>query len=67
MVNYLTSEEILPSGPSQIMQQTKLIYSSLGKAFGKETKTINNQGEKHIKVIANQNNDNNNDNNNNSK
>ena len=48
---YLTGKEILPSVPSQIIQQAKLIYSSLGKAFEKETETINDQGEKHIKVI----------------
>ena len=34
---YLTGEEILSSGPSQIIQQPKLTYSSLGKAFEKQT------------------------------
>ena len=30
-------EEILPSGPSQIIQQAKFIYSYLGKVFEKQT------------------------------
>ena len=34
---YLTGEEILPSGPSQIIQQPKLTYSPLGKAIEKQT------------------------------
>ena len=34
---YLTGEEILPSDPSQIIQQAKSTYSSLGKAFKKQT------------------------------
>ena len=34
---YLTGEKILPSGPSQIIQQPKLTYSPLGKAFEKQT------------------------------
>ena len=34
---YLTGEEILPSGPSQIKQQAKFTYSPLRKAFEKRT------------------------------
>ena len=34
---YLTGEEILPSGLSQIIQQAKFTYSPLGKVFEKET------------------------------
>ena len=30
---YLTGEEILPSGRQQIIEQAKFIYSPLGKAF----------------------------------
>ena len=30
-------EEILPSGPSQLIQQTKFTYTPLGKVFGKQT------------------------------
>ena len=32
---YVTSEEILPSGPSQIIQKAKFSNSPLEKAFGK--------------------------------
>ena len=41
---YLAGEEILPSNQSQIIKQAKFIYSALGKAFEKETKTIEDQG-----------------------
>ena len=40
---YLTGEEILPSNQQQIIEQTKFTYSPLGKAFEKQTKTIENQ------------------------
>ena len=43
---YLTGEEILPSYQKQIIQQAKFTYSPLGKAFGRQTKTIEDQGEK---------------------
>ena len=45
---YLTGEEILPSNPQQIIQQAKFTYSSLGKAFEKQTKTIEDQGKKQV-------------------
>ena len=48
---YLTGEEILPSNQQQIIDQAKLTYSPLGKAFEKQTKTIEDQGEKQIKAI----------------
>ena len=48
---YLTSEEILPSNKQQIIEQAKFTYSSLGKVFEKQTKTIEDQGEKQIKAI----------------
>ena len=48
---YLTSEEILPSNQQQIIEQAKFIYSPLGKAFEKQTKTIELQAEKQIKAI----------------
>ena len=48
---YLTGEEILPSNQQQIIEQAKFTYSSLGKAFEKQTKTIEDQGEKQIKAI----------------
>ena len=48
---YLTSEGILPSNKQQIIEQAKFTYSPLGKAFEKQTKTIEDQGEKQIKAI----------------
>ena len=43
---YLTGEEILSFNQKQIKEQAKLTYSPLEKAFEKQTKTIENQGEK---------------------
>ena len=51
---YLTGEEILPSNPQQIIKRAKFTYSTLGKAFEKQIKTIEDQGEKQIKAIQNQ-------------
>ena len=51
---YLTGGEILPSNPQQIIKQAKFTYSTLGKAFEKQIKTIEDQGEKQIKAIQNQ-------------
>ena len=38
---YLTGEEILPSQQHRIIQEAKFTYSPLGKALGKQTKTVN--------------------------
>ena len=46
---YLTGEEILPSNQQQIIGQAKCTYSPLGKAFEKQIKTIEDQGNKQIK------------------
>ena len=51
---YLTSENILPFNQQQIIKKAKFTYSPLGKAFGKQIKTINDQGEKQIKAIQDQ-------------
>ena len=51
---YLTGEEILSSNQEQIIEQAKFTYSSLGKAFEKQTKIIDDQGEKQIKAIQDQ-------------
>ena len=51
---YLTGEKILPSNQKQMIQQAKFTYSPLGKAFEKQIKTIEDQGEKQIKAIQNQ-------------
>ena len=48
---YLTGEEILPSNQQQIIEQAKFTYSHLGKAFEKQTKTIEDKGEEQIKGI----------------
>ena len=48
---YLTGEEILPSNQQQIIEQATFTYSPLGKAFEKQTKTIEDKGEKQIKAI----------------
>ena len=45
---YLTAEEILPSNQQQIIDQAKFTYSPLGKAFEKQTKTIEDQGKKQV-------------------
>ena len=50
---YLTGEEILPSNQQQIIEKAKVTYSPLGKAFERQTKTIEDQGEKQIKLIQN--------------
>ena len=41
---YLMGEEILPSNQKQIIEQDKFTYYPLGKAFEKQTKTIEDQG-----------------------
>ena len=51
---YLTGEEILPSNQQQIIEQAQFTYSPLGKAFEKQIKTIEDQGEKQIKAIQDQ-------------
>ena len=43
---YLTGGDILPSNQQQIIEQAKLAYSALGKAFEKQRKTIEDGGEK---------------------
>ena len=48
---YFTGEEILPSNKQQIIEQAKFTYSPLAKAFEKQIKTIEDQGEKQIKAI----------------
>ena len=45
---YLTGEEILPCNQKQIIEEAKYIYSTLGKAFEEQTKTIKDQGGKKL-------------------
>ena len=37
-----------------MIEQAKFTYSHLGKAFGKQTKTVEYQGRKEMKAIQNQ-------------
>ena len=48
---YLTVEEILPPDQKRVIEQAKFAYSPLGKAFEKQTKTIERQRQKQIKAI----------------
>ena len=41
----------MPSNQQQIIEQTKFTYSPLGKAFEKQIKTIEDQGEKQINAL----------------
>ena len=47
----LTGKEILPSDQSRIIEQAKLAYSPLGKAFEKQTKIIEEQRKKQVKAL----------------
>ena len=47
---YLTGEEILPN-QQQIIEQAKVTYSPLGKAFEKQTKPIEDQGKKCFEIF----------------
>ena len=47
----LTGEDILPSNQKQIIEQPKFTYSPLGKAFEKQIKTIEDQGNKQVKAL----------------
>ena len=51
---YLTGENILPSNQQQIIEQTKFTYSPLRKAFEKQIKTTEDQGEKQIDALKDQ-------------
>ena len=48
---YLKGQDILPSNQQQIIEQAKFTYSSLGKAFEKQIKTIEDQGQKQIDAL----------------
>ena len=42
---------MLPLNQQQIIQQAKFNYSPLGKAFEKQTNTIEDQGNKQVKAL----------------
>ena len=48
---YLTGEVILLSNQQQIIEQDKFTYSPLGKAFEKQVKTVEDQGQKQINAL----------------
>ena len=48
---YLAGKDIFPSNQQQIIKQAKFVYSPSEKAFEKQIKTIEDQGEKQIKPI----------------
>ena len=50
---YLTGKEILPSNQQQIIEQAKFTYFPLGKAFEKQAKSIEDQGEKQVETSKN--------------
>ena len=45
------SENILPPDQRRAIEQTKFAYSPLGKAFGKQTKKIEDQSKNQLKAI----------------
>ena len=48
---YLTGEDMLPSNQQQIIEQAWFTYSPLGKAFEKQIKTIEDQGQKQVEAL----------------
>ena len=48
---YLTGEDILPSNQQQIIEQAKFTYYPSGKAFEKQIKTIEDQGQKQVDAL----------------
>ena len=48
---YFTGEDILPSNQQQIIEQAKFTYSPLGKAFEKQIKAIEDQGQKQVDAV----------------
>ena len=47
----LTGEEILTSNQSRIIEPAKFTYSTLGKAFEKQIKSIEDQGRKQVEAL----------------
>ena len=50
---YLTGEDIIPSNQQQIIEQAKFTYCPLGKAFYKQVKTIEDQGQNLVEALEN--------------
>ena len=51
----LTDKEEIPSDQRRAIEQAQFTYSSLGKVFKKQRKTIEDQGRKQIDAITHQN------------
>ena len=50
-IEFLAREKILPSDQKSIIEPAKFHYSSLGKAFGKQIKAIEDQGTKQFEAL----------------
>ena len=48
---YLTGEDILASNQQQLIEQARFTYSPVGKAFEKQIKTIEDEGEKQVDAL----------------
>ena len=48
---YLTGEDILPFNQQQRIEQARFTYSPLGKAFERQIKTIEDQGQKQVDAL----------------
>ena len=49
---YLTGEDILPSNQQQIIEQARFTYFPLGKVFEKQTKIIEDKGQKQVDALT---------------
>ena len=48
---YLTGKEMWPSNQKQIIEQVKITYTSLGIAFEKQTKAMEDQEKKRVDTL----------------
>ena len=48
---YLTGEDILTSNQQQLIEKARFTYSPVGKAFEKQIKTIEDEGEKQVDAL----------------
>ena len=48
---FLTGEEMLPPDQRRVIKQAEFTYTPLGKTFGKQRKTIEDQGIKQIEAL----------------
>ena len=50
-MNILHVQKILVFNHSQMIEQARFIYSTQGRTFKKQTKTIEDQGRKQVKAL----------------